>query len=544
MDQARSTQKRVRLVYADGSRDLALQLGRALEAAGFVLIDQGAQSDGEDAVVICWTPAAVASDHVNMEAARARKAKTFTPITLAPCTPPAALGRPLADLSGWHGDATSREFLSLVSTLHSRLSRRMFSGDLWRSRYLSWGGLGAAGLGAVAIIANFGDLRQTIDGALNPAASERALNETNAKVEEVLLLLKQKSGQDLSDEAEAALRESIQRLLAAQDGARGAAAKKLASGNFEGAMMDLMGAADEGEKVVAGLAETWMEIGALAYLNDTFTAMDAYERATQLAPENFEALNMLGSLYIRTGRHEEAIKIYEKMQNVAEGDEQNAAALGNLGFAYFSLDMLDDAERYFRDALELNEQAGNVIGAGEDLRDLGEVLRLKGDDEKAGEYMRRALKIAQDANNKGAEASAHLRLGGLAFGRGRLSEAGAAYTKARLLWEELGDPEGRAVAMNSLATVELERGKLDAARAMVDEALKIAQDVSARESEAYAQGLLGEIAEKRGDRIAAINHYRDAEFIYRQNGQYTLAAPYTEKMTALGATPSPEGPEN
>ena len=64
---------------------------------------------------------------------------------------------------------------------------------------------------------------QTIDGALNPAASERALNETNAKVEEVLVLLKQNSRQQLSSEAEAALRGSIQRLLEAQDGARGAA---------------------------------------------------------------------------------------------------------------------------------------------------------------------------------------------------------------------------------------------------------------------------------------------------------------------------------
>lgn len=523
---------------------MALQLGRALEAAGFALIDQGAQAGGEDAVVICWTPAAVASDHVNMEAARARKAKTFTPIILAPCTPPANLGRPLADLSGWHGDSTSREFLSLVSTLHSRLSRRLFSGDLWRSRYLSWGGLGAAGLGAVAIVANFGDLRQTIDGALNPAASERALNETNAKVEEVLLLLKQKSGQDLSDEAEAALRESIQRLLAAQDGARGAAAQKLASGNFEGAMMDLMGAADEGEKVVAGLAETWMEIGALAYLNDTFTAMDAYKRATELAPENSEALNMLGSLYMRTGRHEEAIKVYETMQYVAEDDEQHAVALGNLGFAYFSLDLLDDAERYFRDALELNERTSNLAGVGGDLRDLGEVLRLKGDDEKASEYMRRALKIAQDTKDKASEASAHLRLGGLAQGRGRLSEAGAAYTRARQIWEELGDIEGRAVALNSLASVDLDRGRIDAAKTLLDEALKLAQDMAARESEAYALGLLGQIAEKRGDRIEAINHYRDAEFIYRQNGQYTLAAPFADMMKALGATPSPEGPEN
>ncbi len=535
---------RIALAFADTSRDLAHQLAQALEAAGFSADASGDLSDDVQLVLVCWTPAAVASDAVNREAARARKERRFASVILAPCTAPMGFGRPMGDLSGWQGDATSTEFRALVGTLHGRLSGRMFSGDFWRSRYLSWGGLGAATLGGMAIIANLGDLGQTIDGALNPTASERTLSQTDAKVEEVLQLLRQKSGQDLSDDAEAALRESIMRLLEAQDGARGAAAQKLAAGDFEGAMMDLMGAADEGEKVVQGLAETWMEIGALAYLNDTFTALDAYKRATELAPENSEALNMLGSLYMRTGRHEEAIKVYETMQYVAQGDEENATALGNLGFAFFSLDMLDEAEQHFRGALELNERVGNLMGVGQDLRDLGEVLRLKGDEEKAGDYMRRALKIAQDTKDKAAEASAHLRLGGLAHGRGRLSEAGAAYTRSRQLWEELGDPEGRAAAMNSLASVEFDRGRIDAAKALLDQSLKIAQDVAARESEAYALGLLGQIAEKRGDKIAAINFYREAEFIYRQNGQYTLAAPFGDMMTALGATPHPEGPEN
>jgi hypothetical protein len=32
--------------------------------------------------------------------------------------------------------------------------------------------------------------------------------------------------------------------------------------------------------------------------------------------------------------------------------------------------------------------------------------------------------------------------------------------------------------------------------------------------------------------------------IYRQNGQPALAAPFGPMMARLGATPSPEGPEN
>ena len=544
MSETSTPRPRIALAFADTSRSLAQQLAQALEAAGFSADASGELSTDAKLVLVCWTPAAVASDAVNREAARARKARQFASVILAPCSPPSGFGRPMGDLSGWQGDPTSTEFRTFVGTLHGRLSGRMFSGDFWRSRYLSIGGLSAVALGGVGIIANLGDLGQTIDGAFNPAASERTLTQTDAKVEEVLTLLRQKSGQDLSDDAEAALRESIMRLLAAQDGARGAAAEKLAAGDFEGAMMDLMGAADEGEKVVAGLAETWMEIGALAYLNDTPTAMDAYKRATELAPNNAEALNMLGSLYMRTGQHEEAIKIYETMQYIAEDDATHATALANLGFAYFSIDLLDDAERLFRDSLEINEGAGNLAGVGSDLRDLGEVLRLKGDDTKAGEYMRRALKIAQDTKDKGAEASAHLRLGGLAHGLGRLSEAGAAYTRSRALWEELGDIEGMAAAMNALASVEFDRGRINDAKALLDQSLKLAQDVWARESEAYALGLLGQIAEKRGDKIAAINFYRDAQTIYRQNGQYTLAEPFGEMMTKLGAAPHPEGPEN
>lgn len=41
MDGAAPTRKRVRLVDAGSSRDLAMQLGHALEAAGFALIEAG-----------------------------------------------------------------------------------------------------------------------------------------------------------------------------------------------------------------------------------------------------------------------------------------------------------------------------------------------------------------------------------------------------------------------------------------------------------------------------------------------------------------------
>lgn len=545
--------RRLLLAYADSSADLVTPLRKAFDAAGFVT--QVASSDpaiadmeidAASAVVVCWTPAAIASDVVNLQAARAQKARKLAPIILAPCSPPANLGGRfrLADLSGWRGDPTDKQFIALVHVLHGRVSGRVFSSGFWQSPYLSWGGAGAATLGVVALIGNFGDLRQTIDGVVNPAASERALIATDAKVEEVLTLLKQKSPSPLSADAEAALRDSIERLLAAQDGARGQAASKLESGDLDGARMALQTAAQEGEKVIAGLSETWLEIGALAYLSDTFSAIDAYKRASQLNPENAQAFSMLGALYMRVGRVDDAQQAFEQMMNVADTDSTMARALGNLGVAAMARGELDQAEQYFSDSLDVNTRAGDLGGQGQDLNDLGEIYRMKGQFAKAEDHMRRALKLATEAGHSEGMANIHLRLGRLAADRGRIAEATASYTRSREISESLGDSEGMSAAMNSLAEIEFNRGRIDAASKIVEQSLALAEDVSARESEAFAHGLIGEIAEKRGDTNAAIEHYREARTIYTDIGMADTAAPFVNMLARVGATPSPEGPEN
>ena len=112
----------------------------------------------------------------------------------------------------------------------------MFSGGLWNSHYLSWGGAGAATLAAIALIANFGDLRQAFDGIVNPAASEAALTATDAKVEEVLTLLKQKSPQPLSADTESgAAREHRAPAVGAIGRTRQRSSKAGGRGHFGGA---------------------------------------------------------------------------------------------------------------------------------------------------------------------------------------------------------------------------------------------------------------------------------------------------------------------
>lgn len=544
MDGSAPTQKRVRLVYAEASRDLAAQLGRALEAAGFVLIGAPASDGAEDAVIVCWTPAGVASDHVNMEAARARKAKTFAPILLAPCSPPGSLGQPLADLSGWHGDAASPEFRKLVQTLHARLSKRMFSGDLWRSRYLSWGGLGAAALGGVAIIANLGDLGQTIDGAFNPAASERTLSATNAKVEEVLLLLKQKSPQPLSADAEAALRDSIERLLSAQSGARGRAAGRLADGDFEGALKDLNAAAQEGDVVARGLSETWQEIGALLYTTDTFGSREAYQRAVELDPANPVARAQLGSLYIRTGLLDDAKRNFEDMLHYSDGDDVIGVAYGHLGVIAMLRGDLADARLYFESGMEFSEKAGNLVAKAADLADLGEIARLERNFQEAERLLKASADLHRQHGSDEGVALATARLGAVARDRKRSGEAETLLRDALAIAEGAGHAEGIALAQSGLGDVALDRGQLDQAKAFYQASYTAAFEIAAIEAEAIALIGLGNVAERQGDSLKAIDHFREAWGNFRDMGLPNRQADMMARVEALGATPSPEGPEN
>lgn len=545
--------RRLLLAYAESSGDLVKPLWRAFEAAGFTVQSASDNTppahdaiDAANAVVVCWTPAAVASDVVNLQAARAQKARKLVPILLAPCSPPGHLGGRFraADLSGWRGDPIDKEFRALVQSLHARLSGRMFSGGLWNSHYLSWGGAGAATLAAIALIANFGDLRQAFDGIVNPAASEAALTATDAKVEEVLTLLKQKSPQPLSADTEAALRESIERLLSAQSGARGNAAAKLEAGDILGALADLRKAAEEGEKAAAGLSETWQEIGALAYADETFEALDAYKRAVELAPKDYVARTQLGNLYLRTGNLDAAYAEFEAAMLDSDDEAITAIAYGNLGTLALIRGDLEQARSNFSYALGVNEKLGSIEGQASDLGDLGEIARIDGNFAQAEAHIRRSRDFYRQAGHREGEGVAISRLGAVARDRARYDEAEKLFNEALQIATEIADSEGQAFALSGLGDVALDRGRLVQSKTHYAASLEAADRMSARESTAVAQVGLGNVAEREGDKIGAIGHFREAKFIYDQMGLAQDSKQMLDRMLRLGATPSDEGPEN
>ena len=85
----------------------------------------------------------------------------------------------------------------------------------------------------------------------------------------------------------------------------------------------------------------------------------------QKDPDNADALNALGyTLTDRTNRHEEALVLIQKAVDLAP---KNAYYLDSLGWVYYKLGDLDNAEKYLREAIAIQDDA-------EFLAHIGEVL--------------------------------------------------------------------------------------------------------------------------------------------------------------------------
>ncbi len=118
-----------------------------------------------------------------------------------------------------------------------------------------------------------------------------------------------------------------------------------------------------------------------------FTAAEqAFRRAVEIDPKFSEGWNNLGALYIDQGRFEAAIPVLE----AAVGDvfyQTPERALTNLGWALYNVGRSAEAEKRYRDALDM---AGDFPLA---HKHLAVLLQARGDHEQALKHLDRARAV-------------------------------------------------------------------------------------------------------------------------------------------------------
>ena len=232
----------------------------------------------------------------------------------------------------------------------------------------------------------------------------------------------------------------------------------------------------------------------LAYLQD--------QPQTEWTRVNISVIyHQLGNVASIRGRLDEAEDWYRRAIQIRE--ELGLRALlatdyHQLGNTAHRRGRLDEAGDWHRKALTIFEELGDRPHMADSYHQLGMTAQDQGQLDKAGDWYRKALTIFEELGDRPGIATEYHQLGNTAYVRGQLDEAGDWYRKALTISEELGDRPGLATEYHQLGMTARRRGQLDEAGDWYRKALTISEELGDRPSMALTYAQLGLLAEDRG----------------------------------------------
>jgi len=426
------------LSYASEDRERVRPLAEALETKGYqVWWDRGLAAGDDYArvigaaleqarlVIVCWTPASVASIWVRDEAARARDAGKLVPVMFDQCPIPLGFGAIQAeDFSRWNGAPDAAQMQLLHEAIKARLEGRAVDAGAVAGKRARLGrrirlvtalttvaalvGI-AAGVSTILnhrrqaaqppVTAELGLAEQLLqlvrDGTITPeqaielarilesgafeggqAAVPESAGPQPPSLDVALANAASVDPIEFSALARELYRANVESLLRSADPLVREAALALSSASTRAEAFDTLWLAAE-----AGAPEAhaiWLVCGAVGYATQNPRGLEALERARQADPNNFAVWRLLGYAYAQTDRLTQA----------------QGTALVGAGLAAQQAQEPDTAEQHLGQALPALEDplARSFVQA-----ELGDVALARGESVLAAERFQQALQMEMDA---------------------------------------------------------------------------------------------------------------------------------------------------
>ncbi len=280
-------------------------------------------------------------------------------------------------------------------------------------------------------------------------------------------------------------------------------------------------------------AQNWIDIGNIAYLNDSQKALNAYKKATDLDPSNPVSWNQLGLIQNRLGHSDKAQYAYEKVLELSGIDKKiQASAYGNLGILYLNHGDLDKAEEFTLKALDINNSLGRQKGMATAYGNLGIIYKTNGDlnnaegfyddaeefYDDAEKLFLKALAIDENLGRQKGMANAYGSLAIIYKKRDKINKAEEYYLKALEIYKNLGRRESMGRVYANLGIIYKTDGQLDKAEKYYMLSLGIAEKLSWKKGMANAYASLGLLYRNRGDLDKACEYWQKSLQLYTDMG--------------------------
>jgi tetratricopeptide (TPR) repeat protein len=221
-----------------------------------------------------------------------------------------------------------------------------------------------------------------------------------------------------------------------------------------------------------------------------------------------------------------------------------ARVTGGLGLAHRELGHLDDAERYYRQALTILRELGDWVRMGPALLNLAGVHRDRKDYEQAVATYLESLEIFERSGAIGGRGTAYMCLGHLHQEQGNLDQAEQYFllsmednrtvtAAARADSTKVGNRRGRVILLGCLAAVHLARGEAQRAVHGYRDTIELARVVDDKYLLADALHGSGEALLAAGETEQARETWIEALALFEDIG-HELAAAVRQRLHSIG----------
>lgn len=170
---------------------------------------------------------------------------------------------------------------------------------------------------------------------------------------------------------------------------------------------------------------------------------------------------------------------------------------------------MEEAFRYYDQALRIAQETGDRVLAGVVLTNMGMHVQDQGELERAEKMFRQARRSFADTGDRTNEAVAVGKIGDILLARGRLNDAAKIYEEARQVGQSIDSRAGASYVMQ-IAVVRKIQGRMREARQLIEQSVALYREMDDPGALAQAINTAGHVMLAEGDFQGARKRYEEA----------------------------------